>query len=65
TLVQEKLVSGSSPRYKVSDNGYIIIGMFEDGVAQGQIEAELQPIRALRLVVQSDSDVWVLLSEKR
>uniref|UniRef100_A0A667ZA13 Zgc:154054 n=1 Tax=Myripristis murdjan TaxID=586833 RepID=A0A667ZA13_9TELE len=37
--------------------------MFQDGIAEGQIEAALQPISALRLVVQSDSDVWVLLSE--
>ncbi|XP_071769703.2 alpha-1,3-mannosyl-glycoprotein 4-beta-N-acetylglucosaminyltransferase B isoform X1 [Centroberyx gerrardi] len=60
---RDKLVAGSSPRYKGSDNGFIIVGVFQDGVAEGQIEAALQPISALRLVVHSDSDVWVLLSE--
>uniref|UniRef100_A0A667YYB8 Zgc:154054 n=1 Tax=Myripristis murdjan TaxID=586833 RepID=A0A667YYB8_9TELE len=41
----------------------VCVCMFQDGIAEGQIEAALQPISALRLVVQSDSDVWVLLSE--
>ncbi|KAM4622045.1 alpha-1,3-mannosyl-glycoprotein 4-beta-N-acetylglucosaminyltransferase B [Polymixia lowei] len=63
-LVQDQLVATSSPWYKESDtNGFIIIGAFEDGVAEAEIDAALQPISALRLVVQSDSDVWVLLSE--
>ncbi|XP_075994801.1 alpha-1,3-mannosyl-glycoprotein 4-beta-N-acetylglucosaminyltransferase B [Genypterus blacodes] len=61
--VRDKLVSGSSPPYKASDKGFIIIGMFEDGIAEGLIGAELQPVSALRLVVRSDSGVWVLLSE--
>uniref|UniRef100_A0A8K9Y2Q8 Alpha-1,3-mannosyl-glycoprotein 4-beta-N-acetylglucosaminyltransferase B n=1 Tax=Oncorhynchus mykiss TaxID=8022 RepID=A0A8K9Y2Q8_ONCMY len=38
-------------------------GCFVDGVAEGQIDAQMQPISALRLLVQSDSDMWVLLSE--
>ncbi|XP_040904651.1 alpha-1,3-mannosyl-glycoprotein 4-beta-N-acetylglucosaminyltransferase B-like [Toxotes jaculatrix] len=46
-----------------SDQGFIIIGAFENGVAEGEIQEALQPISALRLVVHSDSDVWALLSE--
>uniref|UniRef100_A0A3Q0T7D8 Zgc:154054 n=1 Tax=Amphilophus citrinellus TaxID=61819 RepID=A0A3Q0T7D8_AMPCI len=38
-------------------------GEFENGVAEGEIDAALQPVSALRLVIHSDSDVWALLSE--
>ena len=41
----------------------MFVGCFVDGVAEGQIDAQMQPISALRLLVHSDSDVWVLLSE--
>ncbi|XP_035018176.1 alpha-1,3-mannosyl-glycoprotein 4-beta-N-acetylglucosaminyltransferase B [Hippoglossus stenolepis] len=60
---RKKLVTGSSTLNKESDNGFIIIGGFEDGVAEGEIEEALQPISALRLVVHSDSDVWAQLTE--
>uniref|UniRef100_A0A3B5BNE3 MGAT4 family member D n=1 Tax=Stegastes partitus TaxID=144197 RepID=A0A3B5BNE3_9TELE len=46
-----------------SDQGFIVIGKFENGVAEGEIEEALQPVSALRLVVQSNSDVWAVLSE--
>uniref|UniRef100_A0A8C8FNY7 Alpha-1,3-mannosyl-glycoprotein 4-beta-N-acetylglucosaminyltransferase B-like n=1 Tax=Oncorhynchus tshawytscha TaxID=74940 RepID=A0A8C8FNY7_ONCTS len=42
---------------------FMFVGCFVDGVAEGQIDAQMQPISALRLLVQSDSDMWVLLSE--
>ncbi|XP_037635889.1 alpha-1,3-mannosyl-glycoprotein 4-beta-N-acetylglucosaminyltransferase B [Sebastes umbrosus] len=58
----DRLVASSSS-YKESDNGFIIIGAFEDGKAEGEVEEVLQPISALRLVVHSDADVWALLSE--
>ncbi|XP_061581925.1 alpha-1,3-mannosyl-glycoprotein 4-beta-N-acetylglucosaminyltransferase B-like [Cololabis saira] len=60
--VKDKLILDSSS-YRESDKGFIIVGAFESGVAEGEVGAELQPISALRLVVQSDSDVWALLSE--
>ncbi|XP_069026692.1 alpha-1,3-mannosyl-glycoprotein 4-beta-N-acetylglucosaminyltransferase B isoform X2 [Embiotoca jacksoni] len=63
TSARDKLVTGSSSNYTQSDNGFIIIGAFQNGVAQGEIEEALQPISALRLVVHSDSDVWAVLSE--
>lgn len=40
-----------------------VSGEFENGLAESEIEEALQPVSALRLVVHSDSDVWVLLSE--
>ncbi|XP_030594716.1 alpha-1,3-mannosyl-glycoprotein 4-beta-N-acetylglucosaminyltransferase B isoform X2 [Archocentrus centrarchus] len=51
------------PRYRKSEDGFIIVGEFENGVAEGEIDAALQPVSALRLVIHSDSDVWALLSE--
>ncbi|KAI3352158.1 hypothetical protein L3Q82_020969 [Scortum barcoo] len=60
---RDKLLIGSSSAYKESDKGFIIIGAFKDGLAEGEISDVLQPISALRLVVQSDADVWALLSE--
>ncbi|XP_059202475.1 alpha-1,3-mannosyl-glycoprotein 4-beta-N-acetylglucosaminyltransferase A-like isoform X2 [Centropristis striata] len=56
-------VTGSSSPDKQSNNGFVVIGSFENGVAEGVIEDALQPVSALRLVVHSDSDVWALLSE--
>ncbi|XP_050924967.1 alpha-1,3-mannosyl-glycoprotein 4-beta-N-acetylglucosaminyltransferase B-like [Lates calcarifer] len=60
---RDKQVTGLSSHHKASDKGFIIIGAFENGVAEGEIEEALQPISALRLVVHSDADVWALLSE--
>lgn len=40
-----------------------VSGAFENGLAEHDIEEALQPISAVRLVVQSDADVWALLSE--
>lgn len=42
---------------------YIFLGKFEKGVGEGTIDAALQPISALRLVVQDDSDFWAVLRE--
>uniref|UniRef100_A0AAY5KWM2 Alpha-1,3-mannosyl-glycoprotein 4-beta-N-acetylglucosaminyltransferase B n=1 Tax=Esox lucius TaxID=8010 RepID=A0AAY5KWM2_ESOLU len=38
-------------------------GSFVDGLAEGEIHTHIQPISAMRLLVHSNSDVWVLLSE--
>ncbi|XP_017278575.1 alpha-1,3-mannosyl-glycoprotein 4-beta-N-acetylglucosaminyltransferase A [Kryptolebias marmoratus] len=60
---KDKLVIGSSSKYKETKDGFFIIGAFENGLAEGEIEEALQPVSALRLVVHADSDVWALLSE--
>uniref|UniRef100_A0A8C1ND10 Zgc:154054 n=1 Tax=Cyprinus carpio TaxID=7962 RepID=A0A8C1ND10_CYPCA len=36
---------------------------FKNGVAEGEVDGALGEIAAMRLLVHSDSDVWVLLSE--
>ena len=40
-------------------------GDFQAGVAEGLVDEALQPVSALRLMVNADSDAWVLLSEVR
>uniref|UniRef100_A0AAY5JZ92 Alpha-1,3-mannosyl-glycoprotein 4-beta-N-acetylglucosaminyltransferase B n=1 Tax=Esox lucius TaxID=8010 RepID=A0AAY5JZ92_ESOLU len=61
--VRDVLVGGQSPQYKGSHDGFIVIGSFVDGLAEGEIHTHIQPISAMRLLVHSNSDVWVLLSE--
>ncbi|KAL0974235.1 hypothetical protein UPYG_G00217500 [Umbra pygmaea] len=61
--VRDRLVGGQSPQFNSSSDDFIVIGSFLDGVAEGKIDPQMQPISALRLVVHSNSDVWVLLSE--
>ncbi|XP_060904807.1 alpha-1,3-mannosyl-glycoprotein 4-beta-N-acetylglucosaminyltransferase B-like isoform X1 [Labrus mixtus] len=56
-------VNGSTSSFQQSEKGFAVIGEFENGVADGEIEEALQPISALRLVVHSDAVVWALLSE--
>ncbi|KAJ8015637.1 hypothetical protein DPEC_G00028170 [Dallia pectoralis] len=61
--VRDTLVNGPSPQYKGSHGGFIVIGSFVDGLAEGEIDRRIQPIAAIRLLVHSSSDLWVLLSE--
>uniref|UniRef100_A0A8C1WZX6 Zgc:154054 n=1 Tax=Cyprinus carpio TaxID=7962 RepID=A0A8C1WZX6_CYPCA len=39
------------------------VSYFKNGVAEGEVDGALGEIAAMRLLVHSDSDVWVLLSE--
>uniref|UniRef100_A0A671RMX1 Alpha-1,3-mannosyl-glycoprotein 4-beta-N-acetylglucosaminyltransferase B-like n=1 Tax=Sinocyclocheilus anshuiensis TaxID=1608454 RepID=A0A671RMX1_9TELE len=48
---------------KTSSDGFVQIGSFKNGVAEGEVDGALGEIVAIRLLVHSDSDVWVLLSE--
>ena len=38
-------------------------GSFYKGVAQGEVDPAFGPLEALRLSIQTDSPVWVILSE--
>lgn len=49
--------------HRDSAQDFVVVGAFEEGLAQGKIDERLQPIAALRLVVQSDAEVWAVLSE--
>ncbi|KAI7801702.1 hypothetical protein IRJ41_017591, partial [Triplophysa rosa] len=63
SAVKEKVERGELPCCKPSANGFVVIGSFKNGVAAGDVDEELQQLSAIRLLVHSDSDVWVLLSE--
>ncbi|XP_078395193.1 alpha-1,3-mannosyl-glycoprotein 4-beta-N-acetylglucosaminyltransferase B-like isoform X2 [Cetorhinus maximus] len=51
------------PKYKETEDGYYRIGTFRNGIAEGEVDASIGKIEAIRLSVLSESPVWVLLSE--
>ncbi|XP_073676873.1 alpha-1,3-mannosyl-glycoprotein 4-beta-N-acetylglucosaminyltransferase B [Garra rufa] len=61
--VKEKVARGDLACCKPSSDGFVQIGSFKNGVAEGEVDGALGEIAAMRLLVHSDSDVWVLLSE--
>ncbi|KAA0709593.1 Alpha-1,3-mannosyl-glycoprotein 4-beta-N-acetylglucosaminyltransferase B [Triplophysa tibetana] len=63
STVKEKVERGELPCCKPSTGGFVVMGFFKNGVAAGDVDEELQQLSAIRLLVHSDSDVWVLLSE--
>uniref|UniRef100_A0A663NB64 MGAT4 family member D n=1 Tax=Athene cunicularia TaxID=194338 RepID=A0A663NB64_ATHCN len=59
-----KLVeNGSKFNYPATKDGYLKIGAFENGIAEGSINQSIGKIQAIRLSVNSDSPVWAILSE--
>ncbi|TKC40493.1 hypothetical protein EI555_009661 [Monodon monoceros] len=62
---KEALQEGRSAtlQYPRSSDGYLQIGSFYKGVAQGEVDPAFGPLEALRLSIQTDSPVWVILSE--
>uniref|UniRef100_A0A8B9HEW3 Zgc:154054 n=1 Tax=Astyanax mexicanus TaxID=7994 RepID=A0A8B9HEW3_ASTMX len=63
TSVSGRVQRGELPCCRPSSEGFVVIGSFVNGIAEGEIDSALLEIAALRLVVHSDSDVWVILSE--
>uniref|UniRef100_A0A9J7XKS7 Zgc:154054 n=1 Tax=Cyprinus carpio carpio TaxID=630221 RepID=A0A9J7XKS7_CYPCA len=61
--VKERVTRGELACCKPSTEGFVQIGSFKNGVAEGEVDGALGEIAAMRLLVHSDSDVWVLLSE--
>ncbi|XP_020848470.1 alpha-1,3-mannosyl-glycoprotein 4-beta-N-acetylglucosaminyltransferase A [Phascolarctos cinereus] len=45
------------------EDGYVRIGKFEGGVAEGMVDPHLNPISAFRLSVIQNSAVWAVLNE--
>ncbi|XP_069510203.1 alpha-1,3-mannosyl-glycoprotein 4-beta-N-acetylglucosaminyltransferase B isoform X4 [Ambystoma mexicanum] len=62
---KEALQEGRStpPKYRRTSDGYIQIGAFSKGIAEGEVDPSFGPLEAIRLSVQTDSPVWVILSE--
>ncbi|XP_072269268.1 alpha-1,3-mannosyl-glycoprotein 4-beta-N-acetylglucosaminyltransferase A [Pyxicephalus adspersus] len=48
---------------KLLSDGFLRIGKIEDGVAEGLVDPNLNPIAAFRLSVQQNSAVWIILNE--
>ncbi|XP_065098858.1 alpha-1,3-mannosyl-glycoprotein 4-beta-N-acetylglucosaminyltransferase B [Paramisgurnus dabryanus] len=61
--VNERVKKGELPCCKPSSDGYVVIGSFKNGLAAGDVDQDLEQLSAIRLLVHTDSDVWVLLSE--
>ncbi|NXT08757.1 MGT4B acetylglucosaminyltransferase, partial [Prunella fulvescens] len=62
-LRKELVDNGSKFNYPATKDGYLKIGAFENGIAEGSINQSIGKIEAIRLSVTSDSPVWAILSE--
>ncbi|NXW10145.1 MGT4B acetylglucosaminyltransferase, partial [Fregetta grallaria] len=63
TLRKELVDNRSKFNYPATKDGYLKIGAFENGIAEGSINQSIGKIQAIRLSVNSDSPVWAILSE--
>ncbi|XP_076878082.1 alpha-1,3-mannosyl-glycoprotein 4-beta-N-acetylglucosaminyltransferase B isoform X2 [Brachyhypopomus gauderio] len=61
--VRQQVEEGLLQCCKPSTDGFAVIGSFVNGVAEGVMDTALRELSAIRLLIHSDSDVWVLLSE--
>ncbi|XP_024116203.1 alpha-1,3-mannosyl-glycoprotein 4-beta-N-acetylglucosaminyltransferase B [Oryzias melastigma] len=52
-----------TPKYHRTEDGFIRIGTFQNGIAEGEVNPTFGPLEAMRLSVVTDSPVWVILSE--
>uniref|UniRef100_A0A674AV55 Alpha-1,3-mannosyl-glycoprotein 4-beta-N-acetylglucosaminyltransferase B n=1 Tax=Salmo trutta TaxID=8032 RepID=A0A674AV55_SALTR len=52
-----------TPKYHRTEDGFIRIGVFHNGIAEGEVDPTFGPLEALRLSVITDCPVWVILSE--
>ncbi|XP_010022882.1 PREDICTED: alpha-1,3-mannosyl-glycoprotein 4-beta-N-acetylglucosaminyltransferase B-like, partial [Nestor notabilis] len=62
-LKKELIDNGSKFNYPATKDGYLQIGAFENGIAEGIINQSIGKIQAIRLSVNSDSPAWAILSE--
>ncbi|XP_072771006.1 alpha-1,3-mannosyl-glycoprotein 4-beta-N-acetylglucosaminyltransferase B isoform X2 [Nerophis lumbriciformis] len=62
---KEVLADGKerSQQYHRTEDGFIRIGMFQKGIAEGEVDPTFGPLEAMRLTVMTDSPVWIILSE--
>ncbi|CAN2388832.1 MGAT4 family member D [Pristimantis euphronides] len=51
------------PQGLIDEDGFIQIGKFQNGIAEGEIGSALGKIKAMRLKIHTKSPVWALLSE--
>ncbi|XP_051624029.1 alpha-1,3-mannosyl-glycoprotein 4-beta-N-acetylglucosaminyltransferase-like protein MGAT4D isoform X2 [Manacus candei] len=60
---KELVDAGNKFNYPATKDGYLKIGAFENGIAEGSINQSIGRIKAIRLSISSDSPVWAILSE--
>ncbi|NWR29924.1 MGT4B acetylglucosaminyltransferase, partial [Tachuris rubrigastra] len=60
---KELVDTGNKFNYPATKDGYLKIGAFENGIAEGSINQSIGRIQAIRLSISSDSPVWAILSE--
>ncbi|XP_061690095.1 alpha-1,3-mannosyl-glycoprotein 4-beta-N-acetylglucosaminyltransferase B isoform X3 [Syngnathoides biaculeatus] len=51
-----------SLKYHRTQDGFIRIGMFRKGIAEGEVDPAFGPLEAMRLTVIADSPVWIILN---
>ncbi|XP_077182742.1 alpha-1,3-mannosyl-glycoprotein 4-beta-N-acetylglucosaminyltransferase B isoform X3 [Paroedura picta] len=54
---------GTAFKFHRTSDGYIQIGSFSKGIAEGEVDPSFGPLEAIRLTIQTDSPVWIILSE--
>ncbi|XP_061644092.1 alpha-1,3-mannosyl-glycoprotein 4-beta-N-acetylglucosaminyltransferase B isoform X6 [Phyllopteryx taeniolatus] len=61
---KEALTDGKdkSQKYHRTEDGFIRIGMFRKGIAEGEVDPTFGPLEAMRLTVITDSPVWIILT---
>ncbi|KAI4577863.1 hypothetical protein MJG53_020549, partial [Ovis ammon polii x Ovis aries] len=64
-LKSEGLEISKETKDKRLEDGYFRIGKFENGIAEGMVDPNLNPISAFRLSVIQNSAVWAILNEVR
>uniref|UniRef100_A0A665U5E3 MGAT4 A/B/C C-terminal domain-containing protein n=1 Tax=Echeneis naucrates TaxID=173247 RepID=A0A665U5E3_ECHNA len=60
---EQENLRDKTPKYQRTEDGFIRIGMFQNGIAEGEVDPTFGPLEAMRLSVMTDSPVWVILSE--
>ncbi|KPP76559.1 alpha-1,3-mannosyl-glycoprotein 4-beta-N-acetylglucosaminyltransferase B-like [Scleropages formosus] len=50
-------------QHPLMEGGHKLVCMFQNGIAEGEVDPAFGPLEALRLSVMTDSPVWVILSE--
>ncbi|OCT99769.1 alpha-1,3-mannosyl-glycoprotein 4-beta-N-acetylglucosaminyltransferase B [Xenopus laevis] len=62
-VLPAKNISKATADFPIIEDGYLQIGKFVSGVAEGVISPSIGKIKAVRLKILSESPVWALLSE--
>ncbi|ETE68938.1 Alpha-1,3-mannosyl-glycoprotein 4-beta-N-acetylglucosaminyltransferase A, partial [Ophiophagus hannah] len=62
-LRNKELVLSKETKEKRLEDGYFRIGKFENGIAEGIVSPNLNPVTAVRLFIIQNSSVWAIINE--